>query len=391
MKFNGIIDRYIIRELIPPFFVNVVFFTFVFLMTRLLDITKLVVNYQVGLWDVARMLFYSMPFFFEFVIPMSVMIAVLLTFLRLSNDNEIVALKGGGMSIYRLAAPVMIFALAGCLLTAFMTVYVHPWGRLAFRNLLVEAAGSSLDAGLKQRTFMDDFAGVMLYVNRIDLKERLLIDVFIEDRRNPDTVATVVAPRGQFVADSKTQTFHLRLFNGSINRTDIKARSVDVVDFDSYDMRLEMERMLPGTGGDKHRKEMTLSELRQFIETRLKKDDRYYLALMEFHKKFSLSFACFPLGLLAIPLGIHSRMRRKFWGIGLGLFFFLLYYMMLSAGWVFGEAGIYPPGVGMWAPNVVMGGVGLFLLVRAARERYFEMDAMIGRIKQMKSRWLRCR
>ncbi len=41
---------------------------------------------------------------------------------------------------------------------------------------------------------------------------------------------------------------------------------------------------------------MTLSELRQFIETRLKKDDRYYLALMEFHKKFSLSFACFPLG-----------------------------------------------------------------------------------------------
>ncbi len=50
------------------------------------------------------------------------------------------------MSIYRLAAPVMIFALAGYLLTAFMTVYVIPWGRLAFRNLLVEAAGSSLDA-----------------------------------------------------------------------------------------------------------------------------------------------------------------------------------------------------------------------------------------------------
>ncbi|MDD4464477.1 MAG: LptF/LptG family permease, partial [Desulfobacterales bacterium] len=120
-------------------------------------------------------------------------------------------------------------------------------------------------------------------------------------------------------------------------------------------------------------------------------DERYYLALMEFHKKFSLPFACFPLGLLAIPLGIHSRMRRKFWGIGLGLFFFLLYYMMLSAGLVFGEAGIYPPAVGMWAPNGVMGGIGLFLLVRAARERYFEMDGMIGRIKRLKERWLRCR
>ena len=88
-----LIDRYLIRELIPPFALTLVFFTFVFLMTRILEITNLVVNYQIDLVAVALMLVYSMPQFLEFVVPMSVMMAVLLTLLRLSGDNEIVALN----------------------------------------------------------------------------------------------------------------------------------------------------------------------------------------------------------------------------------------------------------------------------------------------------------
>ena len=53
----------------------------------------------------------------------------------------------------------------------------------------------------------------------------------------------------------------------------------------------------------------------------------------------------------------------------LGLIFFLFYYLMLSAGWVFGETGSYPPVIGMWVPNLVVGAIGLFLLVRNAKER----------------------
>ena len=100
-----------------------------------------------------------------------------------------------------------------------------------------------------------------------------------------------------------------------------------------------------------------------------KKMTQYYLALMEFHKKFSLPSACLALGLLAMPLGIQSKSAKRSFGIGLGLFFFLAYYLILSAGFVFGEAGSYPPLIGMWAPNIVMGGIGCFLMVRCARER----------------------
>ena len=99
MKINSILNRYIFRELFAPFGVILIFFTFVFLMAEMLKITNLVVNYNVGLFTILQILALSTPFFFMFVIPMSVMMAILLTFLRMSSDNEILAMKTGGVNL----------------------------------------------------------------------------------------------------------------------------------------------------------------------------------------------------------------------------------------------------------------------------------------------------
>ncbi|MBW2669897.1 MAG: LptF/LptG family permease, partial [Deltaproteobacteria bacterium] len=120
---NSIINRYIFKEMIWPFAINMAFFTFIFLMTKILDITNMIVNYKINLSSVFLILVYSVPRFLSFVIPMSVMIAVLLTFLRLSNDHELNALKAGGISIYSLMSPVLAFSVMGMLLSCFLTVY----------------------------------------------------------------------------------------------------------------------------------------------------------------------------------------------------------------------------------------------------------------------------
>ena len=154
MKISSIIYRYVFKEMIPPFVINLMFFTFVFLMVEMLKVTNMVVNYSVGVFTVLIMLAYSTPYFLTYVIPMSIMIAVLLTFLRLSGDNEIVALKTSGMSIYGLLPPVMLFCLIGCLLTFFMTAYGMPWGRLSFKELTYKIVSSNLEIGLKDRHSM---------------------------------------------------------------------------------------------------------------------------------------------------------------------------------------------------------------------------------------------
>jgi len=338
-------------------------------MTQIIQIMNLVVNHRVGLSVVGWMILYTLPFFLEFIIPMSVMMSVLLTFLRLSGDNEILALKNGGLSVYDMMPPVMLFCLIGALLTASMALYGLPWGRMSIKNLTAQVASANLDIGIKERTFIDSFKGVMLYVNKMDANSRTLRDIFIEDQRTQDAIITVVAPKGQMESNPDTHQFLLRLNDGTINQVDVKSRAVNTVRFTTYDLYLDTRQALAAVAsGPKHPEEMSLSEIRQYLAAATEKNSKYYLTLMEFHKKFSLPFACLALGLLAVPLGIQSRSSRRSFGISLGIFFFLLYYMLLSAGWVFGEKGIYPPLLGMWVPNLITAGAGFVLIHRANQE-----------------------
>ena len=147
MRINTIINRYILRELLPPFGVNLFFFTFIFLITKILEITNLVVNYQVSPVTFVLLLFYSIPFFLAFITPMSVMMAVLLTFLRMSADSEIVALRACGMNPKRFLVPVFVFCLMGWVLTTLITTVGLPWGNRSYYGLSVDLAKSRTRRG----------------------------------------------------------------------------------------------------------------------------------------------------------------------------------------------------------------------------------------------------
>lgn len=370
MRINSIVNNYIFKEMIPPFLINLVFFSFIFLMTQIIEIMNMIVNYKVGLSVIGLMILYTLPFFLEFIIPMSVMMSVLLTFLRLSGDNEILALKAGGLSIYNLMPPVIIFCLIGAFLTASMALYGLPWGRMSLKKLTYQVATSNFDIGIKERTFNDRFKGVVLYVNKVSSNSKTLDNVFIEDQRKRDAIITVVAPRGQMDSDPDNHRFLLRLYDGMVNQVDVKTRSVHTVRFDTYDIFLDISKAVEAaTLASKHPEEMFFDEIRQYLAETTEKDSKYYLTLIEFHKKFSLPFACMALGILALPLGVQSKSSKRSYGISIGIFFFLAYYIMLSAGWVFGETGKYPPFLGMWVPNVVTTVAGLLMLRRAGQEK----------------------
>lgn len=367
MKLPSVLYRYIFKELIPPFAINLVFLTFVFLMAQILDITNLIVNYNVGMFSVGLLLIYSMPAFLEFTIPMSVMMSVLVTFLRMSNENEIIALKAGGVNTYRLMPPVLVFSTLGFLATLFVTIYGVSWGNASYKKLAVNVATSSFEVGFKERVFNDSFDDVMLYVNKINMKKREFIDVFIEDQRDEKTASTVVAPKGKLFAHKGKLSYTLRLYNGVINQTDLKNKSVQRITFDTYEITLDFGKAVFKKKKKKN-DEMSLSELSEFIANAEKNSEDYYSALMELYEKISIPFACIALSILAVPLGMQSASFKRSSGVGLGLIFFMMYYLMLAAGWSLGETGAYPPILAMWVPNIVMGGTGVYLLVQTVNE-----------------------
>ena len=58
----------------------------------------------------------------------------------------------------------------------------------------------------------------------------------------------------------------------------------------------------------------------------------------------------------------------------------------MIVGWSFGETGVYPPAVGMWLPNLVLGGIGLLLLVKTAREQPVRIDSMMIAVRRLFAR-----
>ena len=390
MKITSLINRYIFKEFVSPFTVNVLFFTFIFLMAELIQITNWIVNYNISLSIIVRMILYQTPYFLIFVIPLSIMITVLLTFLRLSSENEILAIKSGGISLYALLPPVFAFCLIGSALTIFMTLYGQSWGRSALRELTYEVVSASIDIGLKERTFNDSFSDVTIYVNEVDLRNKNLVDVFIEDNRQPDKVNTVIAPTGKIFNDPQNALAHLKLFNGSILQTNLKNKTAHSIQFDTYDISLETKRSTDQKEKKPKRpKEMTIAELNRYVRDSHTKDQEYFSALLERHRRFSIPLGCFALGLLAVPLGVQAKSAKRSFGLVLGLVFFLLYYLLMSVGKVYGETGAYPPLIGMWLPNVVIGGVGVYFLIRTANERTLKVDMIYAWLQNFISRWNR--
>lgn len=379
MRLNTIINRYLLLELLPPFGLNIFFFSFIFLVTEILEITNMVVNYHVSLFSFLLLLLYSMPFFLTFIIPMSVMMAVLLTFLRMSQDNETVALKACGMNPHRYLVPVFTFCLTGWLLTTLITAVVQPWSKRAYYQLSVKLAQSHADAVIKERTFIDSFDGMTLYINKINLTDRSLTDVFIEDQRNKAVNNIIVAPKGRMILEVQKNIIRLRLFNGAINQVSLTDHAAHVISFETYEMNLDIKSILSKSmGARRPMEEMTINELNRYIRSTARGSIRRHKALMRLHEKFALPMACFVLGLVAIPMGMQSRPGRRSTGALIGIAIILGYYILLSVGWSLGESGTLPPVAGMWAPNIIVGGVGIWLYSRMLQDRAVRWSRVLG-------------
>ncbi len=359
-------------------------------MAELIQITNWIVNYNINLATILRMIFYQTPYFLIFVIPLSIMITVLLTFLKLSSENEVMAIKSGGISIYGLLAPVGAFCLIGFVLTLFMTVYGQAWGRTALRALTRQVVSESINIGLKERTFDDSFDGVTIYVNEINIRNKQLVDVFIEDNRQPDNVNTVIAPRGIIFSDPDDAAAHLRLFNGSIHQTNLNDKTAHAIHFDTYEISFNTKQSAAQKKTKPKRpKEMSLKDLRHFVQNADQKNGRYFSMLLELHRRFALPFGCFALGIMAVPLGVQSKSAKRSFGLVLGLFLFIFYYLLMSIGKVYGETGAYPPQIGMWLPNFIVGGLGVYFLIRTANERTLKLDTVYHWLQRLFSRWTR--
>ncbi|NTW52561.1 MAG: YjgP/YjgQ family permease [Chlorobiaceae bacterium] len=93
----------------------------------------------------------------------------------------------------------------------------------------------------------------------------------------------------------------------------------------------------------------------------------YNKYMVEYHKKYSLAFACMVFALVGAPLGVMARRGGFGVGAALSLLFFVMYWVMMIGGEKIAERGLVTPAICVWLPNVILSAAGLFMLFRLTR------------------------
>lgn len=370
MFYKPTLYNYVFREICSIFLVSMLIVMFIILTTRMMGITEMIITYQVKTGHIFSILLSLLPRAFLFALPPACLMCVLLTFLRLSGDNEITALQASGISLYQILPPVFLFSLLIYIFSSLVIMYGVPWGNRSYKNILMQLAESKSNIMLKERIFIEPFDGIIFYVNGISAKNRILEDLFVVDRRDPQLTYTIIAARGAVISEPESKSIIVHFINGTIFTVDKNHKSTRTIKFDKYDLTIDLKKTFASLGSrEKTDKEMDVTELYNHLRQTPVNQAGYNNIGLRFYEMFSIPLAVSLLGVIGAPLGTQIRAGGLIKGIIISLGVYLFYYTCLETVRNICEMGIIPPSLGVWIPNGLLFGICLSLLIRAGRDR----------------------
>ena len=373
---------------------------------------------------VFKFLVYNSAWIISLAIPMAVLITVLMTFGRLSSDNEITAFKASGISINKLIFPALIFGvLVFSLITPF-NLWILPEMNHNVRKLSVEISRNRPDVEFNEQ-LLNSLADKIIYLG--DRKSNTSFsNVVIFDKAQKNHT-TITADYGSF--KSLQDGIIINLQNGSIHEN-LENFEYRKTYFDTYEIAIPFDKIEYNRNNNLTRQErelniqsliskikfykdknvlvqndinknsfkidslkQNLSDLESLktpdllmvnkVKTQLNNakniksnNKKLFLSYIkqinkysvELHKKFSIPVACFIFILLGTPLGIMSKNNNMSTSISISIIFFIIYWSFLILGEDFADRGKLNPAIAMWAPNIFLGLLSYYLFRIISRE-----------------------
>ncbi len=351
-----------------PFIFSLLLFLFVFMLGRgFTQMADLVFNKEVEFTLIVKLLLVSLPFMLTFIIPMSVLLASLMTFGKLSYDNEIMALKASGVSVLRLTAPLILLVFTLCLFSFLLSDKVASASHFMYRRLLTQIGIESPAAAIEEGTFIKKFKNFIIFIYEIDGKKLKGIRIYQPQEGKP--VRTIIAQKGELISLPDQGLIKLKLVHGTSDEPDPKDPSkLYKLNFKTYDLPLNISGLKSAEEIGKKPKDMTVRDLKDEID-RLGESGikATYPLSAEIHNKIALSFSSLAFLLIGIPLGVTTRRNSKSISFGIGLGLMTLYWVLLIGGKALAQKGLVPPFLSLQFSNFLIGGVGLVLFFRLAK------------------------
>jgi lipopolysaccharide export system permease protein len=339
--------------------------TFVFLLGFLPQLADKVINKGVSVSTVSMVLLYNIPVLIGFTLPIAALAAMILTFGRLSSDNEIIAIRASGISLTRILMPLVAVGLVFSLCLWVLNDRVIPHAYHAQRELLHETGAKNPTALLEAGTYIDDFEGHVIFIFRVEGNKLYNIRIF-QPQPDGKPTRTIVAQEGEFTPVPGQQKLYLKLINGTSDEPDFNnTNNFYKLNFKTSFMTLDLAK----TSGkvDKKPKGMTLKELSKTITTFRRQSMDPTPLITEYHRKISWAFSPLIFILLGFPIAVITHRRQKTANLLLAIMFAAPYYLLSIGCQSLANQGYARPEFVMWLPNLIGGVIVLALNSKLCR------------------------
>ena len=379
-----LLDRYIFKSVLLTFAAAIGLFAFVLMLGNTIrDLLGPLLTGQLGWGLVPELLFLLLLAVAPFALPLGMLTGVLLTLGRLSADSEITAMRAAGLSLPRIARPILLLGLISAAGAIYANFQAMPHGRVTYEVKLTEAIRANPLRSIVPKTFIRDFRGKVFYIG--DKQGSMLHDIWFWRLDDEGQVTEFIrAESGQVEYDDATNDLILTLTRGQIEQRNPKnpanfSESPRTLSFaNSEPQRLPLDRVF-GRAYVRQKKLpwMTYSELRAEQarlaaktaapgeEEQLERD-RMKVSLV-IAEKFNTALAVLSFALIGVPLGIKVSRRETSANLGVAVMLALGYYFLtVMVGWI-DRHPEYRPDLLLWIPNLVFLALGLWLFRRAER------------------------
>jgi lipopolysaccharide export system permease protein len=324
--------------------------------------------HHAGVINSFLLLLYIQPGFLILSLPIGFLVSIMIVYGRLSADREIIAVESAGFPVSVLVWPVIVVGVLFSFFLVFFWDISLPWGNTSFLKLQYKILNEKSSIILRERSFIKDFDGYVLYIGEKDEKTDILKNVTIQlldDRGYPYRV--IVSKTGKMQQNPKNYHVIMDLTDGVMQQIGtFKKENLDEffqMGFKVCSLDLSANRLKGGPVDFSDPRNISIKELANEIaeQKKQKKDTHYYE--VEFYKKFSMPFSALAFVFIGIPLALLAR-AGSFTGPFLAVVLVFVYWLFDLLG-ENGPMGVTAPFWAMWLPDIifmVIGGILIYWL-----------------------------
>ena len=384
-----IIDRYLARQIFTTTLFAVVMLSVVLVLGQIFK--KLLDQMVDGVMTVELLVKFiacALPMSLSITLPWGVLTAVLLTFGRLSADNELISLRMAGLSLRRICLPVFVLALTLSGICYWLNTTVTPAAATTLRKLTQEAVLQDPSALFVADRPIDTLKGYRIYfekqegetmknltiakIQNSNGRTRLDSIILAKEGRLDDTLWKTSQNLGLLLKGTRQMDRRWPPLDKE-GRTVIAPGAPDVVEYGTDAFSIDMPVTGLSDGGQKIRtKTLPTEELVEAIDDHAAFTKKYETTSVpshsefrtEYHKRISFSLACLVLTLVGIPFGITAQRRETSSGFVLSLIVGIIYFALITLGDLWQDKPEMHPVLWVWLPNVLFGVMGILLFLR---------------------------